>query len=230
MHTCSDGWQIDKITCMSDIYFARSRSARTVFCKQEKNDSLSGEQSEARPTKPIWGVETWRTFLPVIESGYAPWLRTEGSLTLRIQQRSENFSVCKVYNRLATAVYDETALLGLPAHHKIFTREVFLHADGKPVVYAHSVVAAQHLCGAWHSLRNLGKRPLGALLFAHPLVRRSDLHFHALKPNHPLYRRATVVLEIPPQKLWARRSLFILRSAPLLVTEIFLPDILALKK
>ena len=178
----------------------------------------------------VVGMETWHTFLPNIEVGYAPWLRTDGSLTLRIQQRCDNFSVRNVHNRLATAAYDETSLLGLPAQQKIYTREVFLHADGKPVVYAHSVVAAQHLRGAWHALRNLGNRPLGALLFAHPLVQRSALHFHALKPNHPLYRRAAVALDTPPQKLWARRSLFILRNAPLLVTEIFLPDILALKK
>jgi chorismate--pyruvate lyase len=192
--------------------------------------ALPSEQSEARLTKPICGVESWRTFLPGIEAGYAPWLRTDGSLTLRIQQRCENFSVCNVHNRLAAAVYDEAALLGLPAQKKIYTREVFLHADGKPVVFAHSVVAAQHLFGAWHALRNLGNRPLGALLFAHPLVRRSALHLHVLKPNHPLYRRATVAFDTPPQKLWARRSLFVLRNAPLLVTEIFLPDILALKK
>jgi len=219
---------------MSEINLARVHAARTAFRKREKINkllsSLPGGQSEARRTKPIYGVESWHTFLPGIEAGYAPWLRTDGSLTLRIQQRCDNFSVCNVHNRLATAVYDETALLGLPTRNKIFTREVFLHADGKPVVYAHSVVAARHLCDAWHALRNLGNRPLGALLFAHPLVRRSMLHFHALKPNHLLYRRAAVVLDIPPQKLWARRSLFILHDAPLLVTEIFLPDILALKK
>ncbi|CAG9934204.1 chorismate--pyruvate lyase family protein [Candidatus Nitrotoga arctica] len=202
---------------MSDAYLTCSRA-------------LLIEQSEARGAKPIWGVESWRTFLPGIEAGYAPWLRTDGSLTLRIQQRCENLSVRNVHNRLATAIYDEAALLGLPAQQKIYTREVFLHADGKPVVFAHSVVATQHLCGAWYALRNLGNRPLGALLFAHPLVRRSVLHFHALKPNHPLYRRAAVALDTPPQKLWARRSLFILRNAPLLVTEVFLPDILALKK
>lgn len=202
---------------MSDAYLARSRA-------------LASEQSEARPTKPIWGEESWRTFLPGIETGYAPWLRTDGSLTLRIQQCCENFSVYNVHNHLATAIYDEAVLLGLPTQQKIYTREVFLLADGKPVVFAHSVIAAQHLCGAWHALRNLGNRPLGALLFAHPLVRRSALHFHALKPNHPLYRRAAAALDTPPQKLWARRSLFILRNAPLLVTEIFLPDILALKK
>jgi chorismate lyase len=38
------------------------------------------------------------------------------------------------------------------------------------------------------------------------------------------------VLDAPPQKLWARRSLFTLHDAPLLVTEIFLPDILRLPK
>ena len=202
---------------MSDAYLTRSRA-------------LLSEPSEAKLTKPIWEVESWRTFLPDIEAGYAPWLRADGSLTLRIQQRCDDFSVCNVHNRLASAIYDEAALLGLPAQQKIYTREVFLHAYGKPVVFAHSVVAAQHLCGAWHALRNLGNRPLGALLFAHPLVWRSALHFHALKPNHPLYRRAAVALDTPPKKLWARRSLFILRNAPLLVTEIFLPDILALKK
>ena len=217
---------------MSDTSLARVRVMRTAFRKQEKADSLFSSvpsgQSETRRTKSIGGVESWHTFLPDIDAGYAPWMRTDGSLTLRIQQRCKNFSVCNVHNRLATAVYDEAALLGLPVKQKIYTREVFLHADGKPVVYAHSVVAAQHLCGAWHALRNLGNRPLGALLFAHPLVRRSALHFYALKPNHPLYRRAAVALAIPPQKLWARRSLFILHNAPLLVTEIFLPDILAL--
>ena len=219
---------------MSDSYLARARTARTIFRKQGKVNSLlpslSGGQNEARRTKPILGIESWHTFLPDIEAGYAPWLHTDGSLTLRIQQRCDHFSVRNVHNRLATAAYDETALLGLPAQQKIYTREVFLHADGKPVVYAHSVVAARHLCGAWHALRNLGNRPLGALLFAHPLVQRSALHFHALKPNHPLYRRAAFALDMPPHKLWARRSLFILNNAPLLVTEIFLPDILALKK
>lgn len=220
---------------MSNIYLARTRTSPPFFHTQENVKSLhsslpAGQHEAGGAAAPILGIESWHTFLPNIETGYAPWLHAKGSLTLRIQQRCNHFSVCNMHNRLATAAYDETALLGLPTRQKIYTREVFLHADGKPVVFAHSVVAARHLCNAWHALRNLGNRPLGALLFAHPLVRRSALHFHALKPNHPLYRRAVVALDTPPQKLWARRSLFILHNAPLLVTEIFLPDILALEK
>jgi chorismate--pyruvate lyase len=65
-------------------------------------------------------------------------------------------------------------------------------------------------------------------LFTHPLVQREPLHYKALRSTHPLYRRAAAVLGDPPGKLWARRSLFHLHGAPLLVTEVFLPEILRL--
>ncbi len=167
----------------------------------------------------------WQGFLPITSAAYAPWLRDHGSLTLRIQQRCTDFSVRNVRSHLATATHDETALLGLPPRQKIYTREVFLYADGAPVVFAHSVVGAQHLRGAWRALQNLGGRPLGALLFAHPLVERAPLRFKLLKPHHALFRRAITALDAAPERLWARRSLFTLHGAPLLVTEVFLPGI-----
>ena len=170
----------------------------------------------------------WQSFFPVTAAAYAPWLRDHGSLTWRIQQRCTVFSVRNAGNCLATAAYDETALLGLPSRQKIYTREVFLYADGTPVVFAHSVVAPQHLRGAWQALQSLGNKPLGALLFAHPLVERAPLHYKALKPQHALYQRAANVLDAAPERLWARRSLFTLREVPLLVTEVFLPEILLL--
>lgn len=172
----------------------------------------------------------WQSFLPDSAAGYAHWLRDHGSLTLRIQQRCAAFSVRNVGNCLAVAAHDETALLGLPPRQKIYTREVFLYADGKPVVFAHSVVAPQHLRGAWHALHNLGNKPLGVLLFTHPLVERAPLHYKALKPQHALFQRAAAMLDAAPERMWARRSLFSLRDAPLLVTEVFLPDILKLHK
>ena len=79
-------------------------------------------------------------------------------------------------------------------------------------------------------MRSLGNKPLGALLFAHPLVERKPLHYKALRGAHMLYQRAAVVLDNPPDRLWARRSLFYLHGAPLLVTEVFLPEISRLNK
>lgn len=160
----------------------------------------------------------------------APWLRDRGSLTQRIQQRCTRFAVHGVRSDLARIAPDEAALLGIAPQHLAWSREVFLYADGVPVVFAHSTCARQHLRGAWSAVSGLGNKPLGALLFAHPLVERKPLHYKVLRSTHPLYRRATAVLDNPPDRLWARRSLFYLHGTPLLVTEIFLPEILCLAK
>lgn len=160
----------------------------------------------------------------------SPWLRDHGSLTQRIQQRCENFTVHKLSSGLARIARDEAALLGIVPQQLAYAREVLLYADGRPVVFAHSACPRQHLRGAWAAVGGLGNQPLGALLFAHPLVERQPLHYKALRASHPLYQRATALLAEPPAKLWARRSLFYLHGAPLLVTEVFLPEILLLAK
>jgi chorismate--pyruvate lyase len=158
----------------------------------------------------------------------APWLHDHGSLTLRIQQRSSHFAVKPVRSGLARIAYDEAALLGIALHHFAYSREVFLYADGKPVVFAHSTCARNLLRDVWKTMGGLGNRSLGSLLFSHPLVKREPLHFNALRSHHPLYRSAAKVLDNAPDRLWARRSLFTLHGAPLLVTEVFLPEILNL--
>lgn len=158
----------------------------------------------------------------------APWLRDRSSLTQRIQQRCTNFAVRGVCSGLARIAPDESALLGIAPQQLAYSREVFLYADDQPVVFAHSAFVREYLRGAWSAVRTLGSKPLGALLFAHPLVERMPLHYKALHNTHPLYRRAAAVLGDPPHRLWARRSLFYLHDAPLLVTEVFLPEILLL--
>ncbi|HEY6095489.1 MAG TPA: chorismate lyase [Gallionellaceae bacterium] len=153
-----------------------------------------------------------------------PWLHDHGSLTRRIQLRCHQFAVQPLRSSLARIAHDEAALLGIRPHQLAYSREVFLHADGKPVVFAHSACAPRHLHGAWAALAGLGNRPLGAMLFTHPLVVRQPLRFKALRAHHPLYQRAAAAGPMP-HTLWARRSLFTLYGAPLLVTEVFLPSI-----
>ncbi len=158
-----------------------------------------------------------------------PWLHDHGSLTLRIQQRCRHFAVEPLRAGLARIAFDESGVLGIAPHRLAYSREVFLHADGQPVVFAHSACAQDHLRGAWSAISGLGNRSLGSLLFTHPQVVRQPLHYKALRAHHPLYRSAAAVLAAPPDRLWARRSLFYLHDAPLLVTEVFLPQILNLK-
>ncbi|MBU3903586.1 MAG: chorismate lyase [Gammaproteobacteria bacterium] len=158
-----------------------------------------------------------------------PWLNDHGSLTQRIQQRCMQFAVKSVRSGLARIAYDEASVLCIAPHQFAYSREVFLHADGKPMVFAHSACHADDLRGAWQAMKGLGNRSLGSLLFTHPLVVRHPLHFAALRPHHPLYQSAVTAIAARPERLWARRSLFTLHGAPLLVTEVFLPEILKLK-
>lgn len=158
-----------------------------------------------------------------------PWLHDHGSLTRRIQQRCREFAVQPVRSGLARIAYEEAALLEIRPRCLAYSREVFLYADGQPVVFAHSACARRHLRGAWAALGGLGNTPLGAMLFSHPLVERRPLRFKALRSHHPLYRRIAGLMGAP-DLLWARRSLFYLHGAPLLVTEVFLPGIAALGK
>ncbi len=176
----------------------------------------------------------WNNLTIGCDPALHPWLYDHGSLTQRIQQRCEKFSVFPVRDGLARIAYDEAALLGITPHRLAYSREVFLYADGKPVVFAHSTCAREHLRGAWKAMRGLGNRSLGSLLFTHPLVIRQPLHFKKLHVQHPLVGLACARhvghkpdLQIIPDMLWARRSLFTLHGAPLLVTEVFLPEIYA---
>ena len=107
-------------------------------------------------------------------------------------------------------------------------REVTLYCGEQPVVFAHSVIPRAGLNGPWHGLGTLGNRPLGAALFADPQVRRLPLQFKQLGPRHALFRRACGALARRPPHLWARRSVFVLKRQPILVTEVFLPAILEL--
>ena len=156
------------------------------------------------------------------------WLLDRGSLTKRIQLRSRRFRVELLGLKSAAANRDEYCLAGVSPRMRCKVREVALHSDGMPVVFAHSVAGLRELKGPWRLLLTLGTRPLGAALFADPRVQRLPLHFRRVRRGSELYESACAVLDIAPPSLWARRSLFVLRGARLLVTEVFLPDILAL--
>lgn len=156
------------------------------------------------------------------------WLQNSGSLTRHIQQRCKNFRVEPVFQSLATACDDELAILKLRPRELAHVREVYLYCGKIPVVFAHSVVVRKNLRGAWYGLSKLGNKSLGTVLFTNPVIKRTPLRFRKLNLTHPLFHRACKNMQVAPDKLWARRSLFTLHGQPILVTEVFLPAILEL--
>ena len=172
----------------------------------------------------------WLARLPENCARYRPWLLDRGSLTRRIQARCAAFSVRHVQQQYGVAMPSERHRVALKHHSRALLRDVFLYCDETPLVFAHSVLPATSLHGTWQSLGRLGSKPLGAALFANPRVQRTPLQFKKLNRRDVLYRHACTVLTNPPASLWARRSVFLLEGRPILVTEVFLPDILELKQ
>ena len=121
--------------------------------------------------------------------------------------------------------YSEGRVLRLRRGGVALLREVELLCDGRPWVFARTLIPAASLQGSARRLTQLGERPLGAVLFSDPAIRRGLTQVARLLPRHPLFQAACAHLQAPPAELWGRRTLFYVDGQPLLVNEIFLPDI-----
>lgn len=122
---------------------------------------------------------------------------------------------------------DERFLARQGAHALVLTRDVVLYSGAQPLVYAHSVLAPGDHGAGWRLLQGMGSRPLGAALFTDPRIRRLMLRQRKLGRGHALYRRASSIVKRIGTP-WARRSLFLVGKSPILVTEVFLPEVLTL--
>jgi len=170
-------------------------------------------------------MSRWRTFPPPHSDPARAWLVHPGSLTTRVIARHGPMRVEILQRRMRIPNEDEYEALGRPTHKLAYVREVLLHAGGRRVVMAHSIVGRGDLHGAWHRVRTLGTRPLATALFADPLVARGNFEFARLDSRHPLWKRVRALLGRDLPALWARRSLFRRHGRPLMVTEVFLPGL-----
>lgn len=177
--------------------------------------------------QPLRSHLAW-TRKPINSGAYRHWLLHVGSLTRRLQSVSRGFEVRPGRHLYARPQLDEAGLLGLPRRQRVLLREVYLCCDDVPVVFAHSVLPRRSLRGEWQRLGRLGNQPLGTALFMNPGVTRMPLEFKRLSRQHALYRRAVRTLDIRPPALWARRSVFRLKHSAIMVTEVFLPQVLTL--
>ena len=164
---------------------------------------------------------------PLHSQAYRPWLTHAQSLTAKLQQRYTDFYVTPLTVALHKPNRDEAALLTISADKIALVRDVLLCGGAEPVVFAHSVLPTKGLRGVWHDLGKLGSKPLGATLFANPKVKRTALSYKKLSVNHVLYQHASKHLTHKPDHLWARRSVFSLNCASIMVTEVFLPNIIS---
>mgnify|MGYP005988666237 FL=1 len=140
------------------------------------------------------------------------WLGDKGSLTKRLIKASAgNFSVSLVSSRLGTPTPSEARALGLKARQQAIIREVELSCHGQTWVCARSIIPHATLIGRLRRLKAIGNKPLGAMLFNHPNMKRGALEVACLKQQSG------------SEQHWARRSVFYLDGKGVLVCEVFMP-------
>ncbi|MGD8842914.1 MAG: chorismate lyase [Gammaproteobacteria bacterium] len=155
---------------------------------------------------------------------FRAWLLDAGSLTDRMRAACAGcFSVRVLDQGWHRPRLDEAGTLAMQRGVLGWIREVQLLCDGEPWVFARTVIPVTTLKGAQRRLARLGNRPLGAVLFADPGMRRDPVELACIRPGQAMFATATQGLRHRPEGIWGRRSVFRVGGKPLLVTEVFLP-------
>jgi chorismate--pyruvate lyase len=172
--------------------------------------------------EPTWLPAT-RLRAGALPAGLAGWLLDSSSLTRRLQQAcAGRFAVEVTAHYRGRPMSSEAAALGMRGGRHALIREVTLSCDGRPWVFARTVIPLATLRGPRRRLAHLGNRPLGALLFREPGMVREPVEVARLDGSAPP-AGAIVSAAIGPG-IWGRRSIFRLAGHPLLVSEFFLPS------
>jgi len=176
---------------------------------------------------PLLNIATWAPWQDSINDQQCSqkiksWLLDEGSLTQKLTQQCENFSV-----QVKQEVYTNQQTSPLSAHFShadsVLVREVLLHCDGIARVFAQTEIPQETLLKTQQNLSQLGDQSLGNVLFQHASLQRGPIEVAALPVGSPVHQFIASLQQACTHTLWARRSLFFLGKQPLLVSEVFLP-------
>jgi len=180
---------------------------------------LAGETRMRLARPPHWhrASRLHRRRLPAKQRG---WILAEGSLTGHLRVLCpQRFTLAVLREARWRPRSDEARALRLRGDRASLIREVALRCGDEPLVIARTVIPATTLRGKVQRLARLGSQPLGALLFTDKTARRGPLEL-----GHLTLAQAGIS-QAPPvdEPVWARRAVFHLGGAPLLVSEFFLP-------
>ncbi|MDH4133860.1 MAG: chorismate lyase [Gammaproteobacteria bacterium] len=182
-------------------------------------------QLAAHRAEPVWHVAL-RLHRREVPDDVLHWLLDPASLTQRIRVAcAGRFAVDVLEQGFLRPQQNESAHLDMRAATRAFVREVHLLCNGAPWVFARTVIPRTTLVGMNRRLTRLKNRPLGAVLFADPSMKRGPVEIARLLPGDALYHDATQHLSVLPDRIWGRRSIFMLAGKPLLVSEFFLPGV-----
>ena len=187
-----------------------------------KTISAAGRGGPYRP-EPVW-IPRRRIMFGQVPHNVLHWLLDRASLTQRIVSACPGrFRVKVLAQQWARPMTNEARALGMAPNGHALVRQVQLLCDETPWVYARTIIPRSTLTGGERRLAYLKSRSLGAMLFADPTMRRSEVQISRVTSRDKLYNIVAGQLDQSPEIIWGRRSVFTISNKPLLVSELFLP-------
>lgn len=182
-------------------------------------------------SSPLTARSSWRKAHHIshgIDSQYTEWLLDKGSLTQKLIDKSHGKFTIQVLDQSIKAVpFSEKKALAIPHRQWAVIREVILYGNDDPWVYARTVIPLSTLRGPLRRLHFLGNQSLGGQLFSNPTMRREPVEVALLAPDYfsqtSLHKARKKIHNMT--LVWGRRSVFRVFNKPLLVSEMFLPDL-----
>lgn len=155
----------------------------------------------------------------------AEWVAEFGSLTQKLSHYVKDVRLDLLKEVVEYATDSESEQLGIDHQDLSQIREVVLFGPKSPWIFARTIMSAEQ----GQLIVELGKKPLGSILFTSSELRRCSLEVMQLPPSHRLYNDAVkqANTDLEPAYLWARRSLWVSdhhSAQKLLLLEVFLPD------
>jgi chorismate lyase len=120
----------------------------------------------------------------------------------------------------AAVTKNEQQLLAIPARRFAHIREITMGTRKHPWLFARTVIPNKTLVREASRLSRMRNIPLGKVLFGQLKAKRVQMRLDLVFSDEVNLEHFDIANDFP---LWQRRSIFLLNTGPLLISEIFLP-------
>ncbi|MDO9268368.1 MAG: chorismate lyase [Methylobacter sp.] len=174
--------------------------------------------------EPLW-LENRSGIRHTLPKNVQSWTYEPGSLTQRLRDYyGDAIGVKILLQQWNTPFLTERRLLKLHENKYSLIREVLLHADGKPLILARTIIPTRTIKAAKSNLAHLGSRPLGEVIFSYPKLERIEMDVTFIDP--PIWTQPAIAEGHIDQPIWGRRTVYAIAHRQMLVSEFFLPGAL----
>lgn len=186
------------------------------------NPTAKTRSIDAREPRGVQWVPAERLGQLEVEPRMRHWLIGKGLISLRMKDACGERYASRLIDQWTGLLSSELKTCLKVADTAALFRDVELCCADQAWVFAQSVIPDRTLCvHPW--LAEVGDCSLGELLSSLSGVERSSYEYAWLPADDALSERALRDAQVAPPGLWARRSRVLLRGAPLLAQEAFLP-------